>query len=233
MREMVRRFLRQKFGNIGLVLCLAAIGVLTMVSLMSGREGTAILALLLLTPGAISRDISSGTVQMILSRPIRRSEYVLGRYFGILAAYAAFLGFALMLAFTARPLFSSFFGSRGSVGMTEMLGVAGAEWVDGALFAATLLFFSTFLPGIGDLLAYFLLLIGLSVAQGLGRQYPGLGRIANAARQNVFPDVDWQAVFRGDGLLSAPTGRFVFALALFLIGGLYIFSRREFSYGQD
>jgi ABC-2 family transporter len=233
MSEMVRRFLHQRFGNPGLVLGLAAIGILTMISLMSGRGGTAFLALLLLTPGVISRDVSSGTAQMILARPIRRSDYVLGRYLGVLVSYVVFLGVALLLALIARPFFSTFFGSRSAIGVGEMMGVAGSDWLEGALFAATLLFFSTFLPGFGDLLAYFLLQIGLTVMQGLGRQYPWLGRFATITRANVFPDVDWSAVFRGDGAFSASTGRFVLALSVFLIGALFIFSRREFSYGQD
>jgi ABC-type transport system involved in multi-copper enzyme maturation permease subunit len=233
MSEMVRRFLHQRFGNPGLVLGLSAIAILTTISFMTGKGGTGFLALLLLTPGVIARDVSSGTAQMILARPIRRSEYVLGRYFGVLAAYALFLAVALLLALIAKPFLSTLFGSPSAIGVGQMIGVAGADGLDGALFVATLLFFSTFLPGFGDLLAYFLLQIGLTVMLGLGRLSPGLGRFATIARENIFPAVDWPGVFRGESAFSASTGRFVLALTVFLLGALFLFSRREFSYGQD
>ncbi|MDQ5859010.1 MAG: ABC transporter permease subunit, partial [Acidobacteriota bacterium] len=110
MSEMVRRFLRQKYVPGGTVLALALLAILEILHLASGgaERGFQLAnwAIFVLAAGSVSRDVSSGALQMILSRPIRRTEYLYGRYLGILAAYAAFLvvtsTFAL-LAVTAIP----------------------------------------------------------------------------------------------------------------------------------
>lgn len=232
MIEMIVRYLRQKLGNLGIVLVLLAMMGLTLMTFVTGRGGPATLALLLIAPGAVSRDISSGTAQMILARPIRRSEYLLGRYLGILLLYAAFLVLAVLLTLALRPIFSGAFDAA-PIPTGHLLGVAAGEWLDGALLAATLLFLSTFLPGFGDLLAYFMLQIGLGVAGSLQQYFPAVAKAANVARENVFPQVAWSDVLGGDGALGAATGRFVLALATFLVGALFVFSRREFSYGHD
>lgn len=233
MKEMVIRFVRQKLGNPGIVLVLLALAGLTLLSMLSGQGGPAVLAVLLLAPGSVSRDISSGTVQMILARPIRRSEYLLGRYLGILAVYAAFLLVALLVTLAARPLLAGTFGTPDSLAATDLFRVAAGEWLDGTLLAATLVFFSTFLPGIGDLLAYFMLQVGLGVASTLGARFPGIAEGAKVARENLLPQVEWTEVLRGEGALGAAPGRFVLALAAFLVGALLVFSRREFTYGHD
>jgi len=233
MREMVIRFVRQKLGNPGIVLVLLALAGLTLLSMLSGQGGPAVLAVLLLAPGSVSRDISSGTVQMILARPIRRSEYLLGRYLGILAVYAAFLLVALLVTLAARPLLAGTFGTPDSLAATDLFRVAAGEWLDGTLLAATLVFFSTFLPGIGDLLAYFMLQVGLGVASTLGARFPAIAEGAKVARENLLPRVEWAEVLRGEGALGAAPGRFVLALVAFLVGALFVFSRREFTYGHD
>jgi ABC-type transport system involved in multi-copper enzyme maturation permease subunit len=233
MSEMVQRLLRQKLGNLGILFVLLAIALLTVLTFNSGHGGPPTLALLLVATGAVSRDVSGGTIQMILARPIRRSEYLLGRYVGILVLLAAFLLFAVLLSVALQSLLAWVFETRDPVPLAALLRIAAGEWIDGALLAATLVFFSTFLPGVGDLLAYFLLQIGLGVAGSLGARFPPVARAAALVRDNLFPHVDWEGVFRGEGLLGADVGRFVLALTAFLAGAIVIFSRREFSYGHD
>lgn len=233
MTEMVKRLLRQKLGNLGIVLVLVAVALLTVLSFSSGNGGPAMLALLLIATGAVSRDIASGTIQMILARPVRRSDYLLGRYLGILVLLAAFLLFAVLLSVSFQSLLGALFEVRETVALDTLLRVAAGEWLDGTLLAATLIFFSTFLPGVGDLLAYFLLQIGLGVAGSLGGRFPAIARGAAFVRDNFFPHVAWDEVLQGQGMLGAEVGRFVLALTVFLIGAIVIFSRREFSYGHD
>ena len=57
------------------------------------------------------------------------------------------------------------------------------------LFSATLLCLSTFLPGYGDLVAYFLAVVGLGALQGLGGalQRPELTSAALLVRDNLMP----------------------------------------------
>lgn len=235
MREMILRYIRQKFGNVGILLALAAIALLSMISLASGRPGGADgLALLVLAAASVSKDISSGALQMILARPIHRSRYLFGRYLGILAAYAIFLLFALLLAIVLPKLFSLVFGEGGpEASISSMARAAGASWLAGTLAAAILLFFSTFLPGLADVLAYILLQFSFGVTENLSAYFPQVAKAGRIAKENLMPQVPWGEVLRGQGVLRASVGQFALALTVFLIAAAFVFSRREFSYGQD
>ncbi|MEO8349263.1 MAG: hypothetical protein ABI610_10155 [Acidobacteriota bacterium] len=227
MIEMVRRFLRQKYGSAWMILALVVLSLLTVISLLGPRSeaGPAGIALFLLAAGSVSRDVSSGALQMILSRPIRRTGYLFGRYLGILAAFAAFLAFTWLLTAllgtltraTGQPL-ELHLGAAA----TDLLG----EFVTGARNGGILLMFSTFLPGIADVLGYVLLQLVLN---------PPIRNIAvrdaiAAVKREVFPTTDW---LTQSGLLSEGAGRYALALTVYLTIAAVVFSRRELPYGQD
>src|SRR5262245_54250125 len=106
MIEMIRRYLRQKFHSVGVVVALSALALVSAGPLaMSGGESgfeSGTLALLILAAACVWKDESSGALQMILCRPIRRTDYLMGRYVGVLAGYGAFLlaccGLALVIS---------------------------------------------------------------------------------------------------------------------------------------
>jgi hypothetical protein len=112
---------------------------------------------------------------------------------------------------------------------------AAAAMLSAAFFAAILLFFSTFLRGYADVLAFIVLQGILGLIPGLGQMLrkPWLSRAGEALRSNVLPRVDWGELLRGHGLLGEAMGRWVLALTAFLILAAVVFSRREFSYGHD
>ncbi len=240
MIEMVRRFLRQRFGSPGMAVALAVVALMTAASgAFSDPEralGQGIFAMVLIAAGSVSRDASGGALQMILARPIRRTSYLFGRYLGILAAYAVFLAASTGLMFLfARTLPRLFGGAAVSLSLASVGRGAAAAMANALLFAAILLFFSTFLGGYADALAYFLLSIVLGLLPGLATSLdrPGLRQAAEKIRENVLPEVDWGAVLRGREILSEPTGRYVFAVTAFLVLAAVVFSRREFAYGHD
>lgn len=231
MIEMVRRFLRQKFGSAGVIVALAMLAILEILHLASGGADRgfqlANWAIFVLAAGSVSRDVSSGALQMILSRPIRRTEYLFGRYVGILAGYAAFLvvtGIFALLAVIAIPSGASRLSIPGVA-----LAAVGAFFT-GALQAAILLFFSTFLPGIADLLGLLMLYLVLNLPPWKAEW---LREAARLGRENLTPIVPWNEVLRGNAVLGAATGRWVFALCLYLTLAVLIFCRRELPYGQD
>ena len=237
MIEMARRFVRQRFGSAGLVAALVVLGLLEVLNLASHgmQRGFTVAswAIFILAAGSVSRDVSSGALQMILSRPIRRTQYLFGRYLGILTAYATFVVTTSVLAFlvvsfllppAARAAFPE--------SPASLLAVAsGGAFFSGVLQAAILLFFSTFLPGIADLLGLLLLYLVLNLPQM--SQAPWLRAAAEAARENMLPEVHWESVLRGDGTLGAATGRWGFALTIYLALAAVVFSRRELPYGQE
>jgi hypothetical protein len=223
--EMVRRFLRQRFGSRGLVVALVVLALLG--SMSAGGPGSGLemapWAILVLAAGSVSRDVSSGALQMILSRPIRRGEYLFGRYLGILASYAIFLAATSVLILALRVVGVAVRADRIPV-------AAGEAFLTGAFQAAILLFFSTFLPGIADLLGLLLLYVVTHLPPG---RLPWLADLSRGARENMLPTVPWQEVLAGHGILEAATGRWVFALTVYLALAAIVFSRRELPYGQD
>lgn len=229
---MARRFVRQKFGS---PLLVAALGVLALIETFGvahrgGANGfhVASLAIFVLGAGSVSRDVSSGALQMILSRPIRRTQYLFGRYVGILGAFALFLVFTSLLAFVIVHLAAP--GAAAGVSLARLAWLAGETFLSGAFPAAILLFFSTFLPGIADLLGLLILYMLLYLPAASGS---ALARASEAARENILPDVSWSEALTGQGAALAAAGRWVFALTVYLALAAVVFSRRELPYGND
>ena len=237
MIEMIRRFVRQKFGSAGLVVALAALALLEVLGLVSrGADqglNMANWAILVLAAGSVSRDVSSGALQMILSRPIRRTEYLFGRYLGILASYALFLVFTVLLTLLVARIAQAYGAGPAAADLSagKLAVVSGGAFLSGALQASILLLFSTFLPGIADLLGLLLLYLVLNLPQMSSA--PWLRNAAEKVRENMLPVVAWNEVLRGHGALGAATGRWVFALTVYLALAAVVFSRRELPYGQD
>jgi ABC-type transport system involved in multi-copper enzyme maturation permease subunit len=239
MIEMVRRFLRQKIGSLGTLIALGLLALFEAVPLNT-NQGFGIpsrLAVLLLAAGCISRDVSSGAIQMILSRPLKRSEYLFGRYFGTLLAFAGFLITAVAVAFLLGRLvlrmgplseIPAFSWAAAGRGVIEAL-------FAGALLAAIVLFFSTFLRGWGDVLALVLamILLGFMQAAGSALNKPALVQAGRVAYENLYPKPDWSHILAGQDIVSGPTSQYFLALACYLALAALVFNRREFSYGQD
>lgn len=229
---MARRFIRQKLASSGLVVALAVLALIETFGLAQrgGANGfaTANFAIFILAAGSVSRDVSSGALQMILSRPIRRTQYLFGRYVGILVAFLLFLVFTSLLAFVVVNLAAP--GAAADVSPVRLAGLIGETFLSGAFPAAILLFFSTFLPGIADLLGLLILYLVLHLPGSAGSV---LSRVAEFGRENMLPDVAWKEALRGQGLALAAAGRWVFALTVYLALAALVFSRRELPYGND
>jgi ABC-type transport system involved in multi-copper enzyme maturation permease subunit len=239
---MIRRYLRQKYGSIGIVIVLVVFALLGASQAAASGQAEALesggfFALLALAAASVSKDVSSGALQMILARPILRVEYLFGRYCGILLAYAAYLAATAGLALLLLPLLGRLLGAEtaGKLSPADLVRGAAGSLLSSALFAAVLLFFSTFLRGYGDVLAYFLLSLLLAAPGALSGplKMPWLSTLGNIARDNILPRVSWNEVLRGGGILAPATGAFVLAVTAYLTFAAWIFSRREFTYGND
>lgn len=240
MSEMIHRFLRQRFSSAGVVVALSALCLVgaPQIAGTSGRGGFEVstLALLILAAGCVARDASGGALQMILCRPIRRSDYLLGRYLGMLAAFGIFLLSAAALAVLfARGVLPAFGSPPASMDFDVLLVQLAATFLGGIATAATILLLSTFLPGYGDVLGFILLtpLAALPDLAGQVLKAPWLSRAGGVLRENLLPSLDWKAVLQGNDPLGEATGRWVLAVVVYLVAALALFSRREFAYGQD
>jgi ABC-type transport system involved in multi-copper enzyme maturation permease subunit len=239
MSEMARRFLRQRLGSAGTLVALGLLALLAALPLNSGQGIgiSATLAILILASGCVSRDIASGAIQMILSRPLTRVEYLFGRYSGAILAYLIFLMGTVASAFVLGQLLSRLMSTQS--GPDFSWPAAGYAVLDslsaGALVAAIVLLFSTFLRGWGDVLAFVLAAVLLGSIQGLGQLLarPGLAKAGKIAAENLFPSLSWNPILHGRDILAEATGQYVLAICAYLTLAAVVFARREFPYGQD
>jgi hypothetical protein len=200
-------------------------------------ESGGFFALLALAAASVSKDASSGALQMILARPIRRVDYLFGRYCGILLGYGAYLAATAGLALLLSPLLGKLLDAENARKLSpgDLARGAAGSLLSSALLAAVLLFFSTFLRGYGDVLAYFLLSLLLAAPGALSGplEMPWLSKLGTIARENVLPRMSWDDVLQGRDVLSPATGEWVLAVTAYLMFAAWIFSRREFTYGND
>lgn len=238
MIENARRYLGQRLGSIGIVIALTALAILAALPLASGQPSgfTSTLAVFVMASGIVSRDAASGALQMILSRPILRVEYLLGRFLGALTLFAGFVATAIVVGFLLdRAAALAGWNSGGpQFAWTATLQAGLFDFLHGALVIAILLFFSTFLRGMGDVLAYALAGLVLSLLPQIGTSLhrPTLGRVARALMENVSPTLPVGDVLPGR-LFPTATSAYVLAFVAYVFAACVIFNRREFSYGND
>jgi ABC-type transport system involved in multi-copper enzyme maturation permease subunit len=237
--ESARRLVDQKLGSVGVWISLVALDLLGALLLITGQSSTGlvtVLAVFVVTAGIVSRDAASGALQMILSRPILRAQYLYGRYLAALTLLAGFLVsvFATAVLIDRAAALAGWTGDSAFVWKEALTAVA-ADFPRAALDAAILLFFSTFLRGLGDALAFVLsgIVLNLVPQIAMALRNPGLARIARRVISNVVPDGAWGSILHGGPVLQEATGEWALAIAVYLFLALVIFNRRELSYGQD
>ncbi|HEY7181199.1 MAG TPA: ABC transporter permease subunit [Blastocatellia bacterium] len=235
--------------NLALLAVLMIVAAVVMGRIAAGQETKIIIDLglssitvfgvliaILLGIGLVSKEIENGAIANILSKPVRRSEFVLGKYFGLcltlfasVAAPAAAIAIALIYA-------------QGGVAASQ-LRLWPAVWMiflELAIVTAVALLFSCFSSP--ALSAMFALLIFL-----IGRWSPDLKLIAETSSSAVARAVS-RALYhllpnlanfnyvnetaRGESapwrMVAGNTAYAVFYIAAMLAAAALIFNRRDF-----
>jgi ABC-type transport system involved in multi-copper enzyme maturation permease subunit len=182
---------------------------------------------LLFAAGMIGQDVSSGVLQLVLARPVRRWEYVLSRW---LAAASG----ATVVALGQVLLTWGILIARGSPpGSQDVALLAAGRVLE--IFGATavIAFFSTLIGGIGDLALYVLLnilggmltLVGQlprwSLAQWLGREISVLISPRIELAQWVAGSPSW-----------LPVLTYLSNLTLCLVLAIVVLNKKELSYAS-
>jgi ABC-type transport system involved in multi-copper enzyme maturation permease subunit len=195
-----------------------------------------LLIAILLGIGLVSKDIENGAIANVLSKPVRRSEFIMGKYFGLC------LTLFLSSAATASAIAVALIYAQGGVA-TAQLRLWPAAWLiflELAIITAVTLLFSCFSsPALSALFALLIFLIGRwspdlkllaetsssAVARAASRAlYHLLPNLANfnyineAARGETAP---WRMV-------AGNTVYAVFYIAAMLAAAVLIFNRRNF-----
>lgn len=201
-----------------------------------GSAWPSLMALLAFIIGcsSIGPEFSSGTLQLILTKPVNRSVYLLSRVAGAVCA----VWIATLVAFSMEVLGRALWGSV--QGFDFVVAALVHSFADTILVCALLAFLGSFTRAYFNIAIYFVLMIGFSVSQGVlaiaraSRGWVGdwlrghdqLDRAIVFVTQNLFPDaprmLDWRWLLM---VLSNA--------AIALVAACFIFRNREVPYGAD
>lgn len=186
---------------------------------------------LFITAGIFGKEISSGTIQLLLTKPIKWSSIYFSKIIGVWFAMVSFLISTILLFGLSQVLLS-----QHDVKNLALVVIDGL--LRFTLLISIISFFSTFLPDYGDILACILFFFILS----------GIYEISHTLLQSPLwlkNSIESIILFLIGGGKGFPTwlegGIFIFIknfglylarLLIFLLGGLFIFKSRDYGYGQ-
>ena len=217
----IRETLRRRWTGVYFYLFVAAIVMLAVVTVMSDLEaeaglGPAMLAFFLAFE-LIGPEASSGSLQLVLARPVRRSSYLLARYAGVvlsatgvilIAAIAALVTAAIAeIPIDARPFAKALI----------------ATVVDTFFPMAMIAFFGAFTSSFANALLYLFYLVAVTVSASK------VAELAPRFHARVWPELTPQVV---PGVLSGHLVAISNALVVLVLAAL-ILNRRELGYGKE
>ena len=227
--------LRQRFTSPIRLVIVLLFGWMPMLPLLiAPRAGFAVLGdgyflALTLAAGMIGQDLSSGTLQLLLARPVTRAQYVFSRW-GAVAA-GTFLIMVLQALVAALIM--------------ALRGVP-VPWVEAAQFlangallalgtAAVMALLSSLAAGIGDLGLLFLVFISAQVLEKLGmfKSWDWLVRGAGELLRVLKPQLDVAPLFHGDPVAWFAVVSYLSTVTLCLGLAVVVMNRRELSYASS
>lgn len=180
--------------------------------------------------GIIGADVSSGVLQLIFTRPISRSAYVLSRWLGLVAAVLAVYAFQIIVT-------SGIMLSRGHSFSDINYGEHLMEAVLLTMaLSAVIICLSSILTGYGDLRAILLLWLLQIVCEMFrnSEQHAELFSVLGSQISGVLiPSLDINLVLHGEPygwLLIVP---YVAVLVASLVIAIFVMNRKELSYAAS
>ena len=192
---------------------------------MPGSAWPPLVGLLSIIAGCtpIGPEFSSGTLQLILVKPVRRSTYLLSRVAGVILVTWAVAAIGFLAELAGRSLLSEPVAVRSLA--TMLLNTS----INAVLTVSLLTFFGSFTRAYFNVALYIVLQVGLGMTIGLvtmGRRWPAIGEMLSRVMNNLFPDAP----------PSLDTKWLLLVLsnaAVALVLACLVFRRREVPYGAD
>lgn len=192
-----------------------------------------------LTVYMIPNEVERRTIYTILSKPVQRTQFLLGKYFGAVAALGLMMG--LMSIITVLTF--GFFHKDWARGFELLQGI-GMFFIQMSLLASVAMFFSTWVaPLVNFFLSggiYLIGTLGIAFFDSFNKnpQAPVLGKYAAWAVSNVLPNFASYNVqnklINPETTITDPTRYAINAvlygvlyISIMLIAGMFIFDRKE------
>ena len=185
---------------------------------------------LILGAQLVGPEFSSGTLQLILAKPVGRSTYLLSRVIGVLLA----IGVVIWTAFAAEMIGRLVAGNAGQH-VRAMLATTINLWCEAVLVLALLALIGSFTRAYFNIAVYLFVQFGLSMtlagvgaAQKMGKlpDHPWIAKTLTTIDTNLFPDAP--RVFDANWTLLVLSNA-----AVALVLACLLFRRREVPYGAD
>ena len=191
---------------------------------------------LVLGAGLIGQDVSSGVLQLLFARPVSRASYVFSRWLGVgaLAAGAVVIQVALGAVVMALRGAPAPIGAVAGLALEQVLAAFGV--------AGVLALFSSFLPGIGDLMAWLVMTVAGGLLQMIGGVLQTIGGVARSAavmraseewERFLSPTLKLQETFGGGRISWFHLTSYLSTVTLCLALAILILNRRELSYATE
>ena len=224
-------FLRQRFTSpmrVGLMLFMTIfpLGAAALMGTLSQLGGIASPLALVLAAGAIGQDVSSGTLQLLLVRPVSRPSLLVHRWLAAVIGAMALTVAVLVLAALALTL-------RGmqpdALDVVRMLLEA---LCSAAGSAAVMVMLSTLIGGLGDVGLFALALIFTQMLGGIAafKHWDWLGRASEELQGALSPQLSWGWMLHGTPPSWFAITSWASTVTLALAVGIARFNRRELSY---
>jgi ABC-type transport system involved in multi-copper enzyme maturation permease subunit len=182
-----------------------------------------------MSAGLVGQDVSSGTLQLLLARPVTRAEYVVSRWLGAVLIATGLLVAQLVLGV-------ALLGLRGELpGGKELVLFAGGQVLDIVGTTSVLLLFSTMLPGIGDFLAVIVATLTGQALQLGGTLFKAawLVRAGVEVGRFVAPALDLGRLFGGGPVSWFEVVSYFSTVTLCVALAIVVMTRRELSYATE
>lgn len=184
--------------------------------------------MLALGAGMIGQDVSSGVLQLIVARPVRRPEYVVGRWLGVAGAGVALSLVQIALAF-------GFMAAHGAPPRAQEVELFAAGRVLECLgLAAVLALLSSLVGGFGDLALYLVGNVGAGLITGLGQfgRRPWLDHFGSEILSSLTPSIDLGRLIASTPMTWYPIVSYASTVALCLALAIVVVNRKELTYAS-
>ena len=231
---LVVAFLRQRFTSpmrVGLLLLVTVfpLGAVAIIGQFSILSGIAAPVALILAAGAIGQEVSSGTLQLLLARPVTRPSYLLSRWCG-----ASVGAFGITMVVHAMAVLVLLIRGTPPEPLEVLRQLLDAGCAIGG-HAAVLIMLSTLAGGLGDLGLYVATFFVNQMLSGLAsfKNWDWLQRLTNEVQGVLGPQLSWAWLTHGGAPSWFAIVSWASTVALALAVGIARLNRRELSYGAD
>jgi ABC-type transport system involved in multi-copper enzyme maturation permease subunit len=230
-RTLILAFLRQRLTSpmrLGVIVLttLFPLGGSVIVGSLTVMNGIAAPLALIFAAGAIGQDVSSGTLQLLLVRPVTRPGYLLNRWLG---AVIGSLGLTLLM-FALGALGLMLRGMPPAASEVARMALEAVAATTGS--AAIMIMLSTLAGGLGDVAIFFAAMVLLQMFAGVAmfEHWSWLARAVTELQGVLGPQLSFAWVFQHTPVSWFALASWASSITLALAVGIARLNRRELSY---